>query len=547
MSKRSRIVIWLFLSTLLLAFIVRFFNLAKNPPALDWDEASIGYNAYSVLKTGRDEYGQFFPLSFQSFGDFKPPLYIYLAIFPIAIFDLNEFSVRFPSALLGTVAVFISFFCVTYLFGSFRTRDKIALMACLFLAISPWHVQFSRAAFEANIGLFLTIAGIWFFMLGLKRAQFFILSVFTLLLSLYAYHSNRLVIPVFILGLLIYFRKTLLRDKRGIAIAAAVGVIITLPLIVSFFTMGGISARFKAVTALQVPDQLTDAKLFRNQDEARGEILGGLLHNRRILYSLNFISAYIDHFNLPYLFLKGDVYIRHNAHGMGILYLGDLFFIILGIYELLRSSQKDGRFVIFLWFFVAPLASALTKGTPHAVRSLLYLPTYQIFSALGCLSAYSYAKSRGMKILKIVIIFLLPVNFLYYLDLYHIHTPFEVSQAWQYGYKQAMAYVKENQGRFSKVIFTNKYDQPYIYFLFFNKIDPFWYQEVWNNKKPSQDLRSFDKYEFRRINWETDDDLREVLIVGSSGDPPEIPAENVTIAKEINFLDGSVAFRIVER
>ena len=100
----------------LLAFILRFWDLGSNPPSLDWDEASLGYNAYSLLKSGKDEYGTFLPLSIRSFGDYKPPLYTYLTTIPVAIFGLNEFSTRFISAFFGTLTVLMGYYLVKELF-----------------------------------------------------------------------------------------------------------------------------------------------------------------------------------------------------------------------------------------------------------------------------------------------------------------------------------------------------------------------------------------------------------------------------------------------
>jgi len=93
-----------------LGFILRFWQLGVNPPSLDWDEASLGYNAYSLFTTGKDEYGNPWPLSIRSFNDYKPPLYTYLTILPVALTGLNEFSTRFISALFGSLSVVIGYF-----------------------------------------------------------------------------------------------------------------------------------------------------------------------------------------------------------------------------------------------------------------------------------------------------------------------------------------------------------------------------------------------------------------------------------------------------
>src|SRR3989344_5777104 len=94
----------------LLAAILRFYQIDSNPPSLYWDEASLGYNAYSILKTARDEHGTFLPLTnFAAFGDYKPPGYIYVTVPAVWIFGLTEFAIRFPSAFFGTLTVLITY------------------------------------------------------------------------------------------------------------------------------------------------------------------------------------------------------------------------------------------------------------------------------------------------------------------------------------------------------------------------------------------------------------------------------------------------------
>jgi len=100
----------------LLALAIRTVNLGNHPPGLTWDEAGLGYNAYSILKTGRDEHGIFMPLIFKSFGDYKPGIYVYLTVPSIAVFGLTEFAVRFPSALAGTLTVLFTYFLAKELF-----------------------------------------------------------------------------------------------------------------------------------------------------------------------------------------------------------------------------------------------------------------------------------------------------------------------------------------------------------------------------------------------------------------------------------------------
>src|SRR3990167_393103 len=153
--------------TVLLGFIIvlasflRFYNLGVNPPSLTWDEVAWGYNAYSLGIDGKDEHGRFLPLNYlESFGDFKPPLYAYLDVIPVKIFGLNEFAVRFPSAILGSLTVLLTYFLTKRIFWQSERKNLYGLTSAFILAISPWHIMLSRAAFEANVATFFIVLGV---------------------------------------------------------------------------------------------------------------------------------------------------------------------------------------------------------------------------------------------------------------------------------------------------------------------------------------------------------------------------------------------------
>ena len=151
---------------ILLALFLRVWRLGVNPPHLTPDEAALGYNAYSILRTGRDEYGKLLPIIFKSFGDYKPGLYVYLTVPFVGLFGLNELAVRLPSALAGVLAVYLIYRVVLEVFKENTSKinyQRLAMMASFLLAISPWHIHFSRGAWEVNVSLTLTLAGIYFF------------------------------------------------------------------------------------------------------------------------------------------------------------------------------------------------------------------------------------------------------------------------------------------------------------------------------------------------------------------------------------------------
>src|SRR3989304_6777330 len=213
---------------ILLASFLRLYKLGSVPPSLYWDEASLGYNAYSILTTGHDEHGKFLPITnFAAFGDYKPPGYIYAAVPAIAAFGLNEFSIRFPSAFFGVLTVVITYLLTKKIFK----REKIALFASFFLAISPWHIQFSRGAFEANVGLFFSSLGIYLFFKFAKDNKIYLLfSALSFIAAIYAFTGQRLFFPLILLILAIQFKREIRENLRTVVFIGIVSLVLFWPL-----------------------------------------------------------------------------------------------------------------------------------------------------------------------------------------------------------------------------------------------------------------------------------------------------------------------------
>lgn len=534
------------LLVILVAAFLRLYQLGVNPPSLDWDEASLGYNAYSLLKTGKDEFGRSWPTSIRSFEDYKPALYTYLTIPVVAIFGLNEFATRLPSALSGVLAVFFTYFLVKELLSRIAFDHEYSRLVGLFtaglLAISPWHLQFSRVAFEANVALTCMIVGLYLFLRSLREGWTLPLSAIVLSLSFYAYHSPRLLVPLILLGWTFIFRNIFWQRRRWIIVSVALAFIVLLPFINEFTSSG--RARFSSVTVLSPQGRLDQAIEAWKKDTANGDWLGRVWHNRRLVYALEIARGYLDHFNFDFLFLYGDAPGRHHSSDMGMLYLVEAPFILLGIFYLLKRKEQTSR-VIFWWFLLAPAASALTTGTPHAVRALFYLPLYQLFTAIGvyyCLLKFKTKKNYTLTFLTIISFGFL-LNISYYLDSYYKRMPIESARDWQYGYKEAVFGAARWESEVDQIVMTYNYDQPHIYVLFYRQIDPAWYQAQPKGESIMRFERKFGKYVFRPIKWDQDQHLKNVLFIGTPG---EIPVDAKEIVAEIPFPDGQIAFRIVK-
>lgn len=143
-----------------LAAVLRFINLDRVPAGLIPEEASTAWNAYSLSQTGRDEWNNFLPVIFSETGGFKLALNSYLMVPAVAIFGLNEFSARIPTALAGVLAVIFTYFLTFELFR----RKTVSLAAAFLFAVSPWHISMSRYGVDVNWGIPFFFAGFLFFL-----------------------------------------------------------------------------------------------------------------------------------------------------------------------------------------------------------------------------------------------------------------------------------------------------------------------------------------------------------------------------------------------
>ncbi|MBU0618999.1 glycosyltransferase family 39 protein [Patescibacteria group bacterium] len=522
----------------ILAGCLRFYKLGQVPLSLDWDEASLGYNAYSLLKTGKDEFGNLLPINLRSFEDYKPALYSYLTIIPVGLFGLTEFSVRFVSALAGTLTVLVVYLTMRH--------APYAAIAGFLLAISPWHLQFSRIAFEVNLGLFFFSLGVFFIFEvppagGTKRLGIlsFLTSAVAFVLAMYSYHSFRLIVPVFVILVFLFRFKQFLKQKKTVLVSLFIALILLIPLLGSFLNQEG-QARFSSVTTL-TPTGTLDRSIRLMDYDRKIDSLFSVLHNRRIVYFLTAIKGYLDHFAPNFLFLIGDHSLRHHILNHGMFYIWQLPLIIIGMIYLLKKKSRYSL-MLWLWLLVAPLASALTSGTPHAVRAILMVVPLTIFSAIGLWRANLMLKTKKILLLSVYLLLII-LTARYFVQYYYIY-PKQAARDWQYGFKQVVEFIQtENQTKLPTIV-TYEYDQPHIFFMFYQQTDPTEYQQKWANNPIERFERSFDNYQFRKINWAEDQQLQDVYIVAAASEVPDNPPG---LIKEIYFPDGTPAFKIIKK
>ncbi len=536
MNKKFNIL--LFSLIFFIAVFLRFYQLNNIPPSLNWDEVSIGYNAYSISQTGRDEWGQFLPLSFRAFGDYKLPFYIYLDVPFVAFFGLNELAVRLPSLLSGIGIVILTFLILKELTKSV----SLALWGMFMSATMPWLVTFSRIALEANLALFLTMVSFYLFLQSLKKKNFLPLSVLFLGLAAFTYNSSRvLILPFSLLGAIFLF-KVLKKKDFFVSLIVLLGFIG-----VTFFQALTVDsgARYRWITILD-EGAITEINQLRGSSILPSP-LGQLVYNKATYFIVEASKNYITHFDPNFLFLKGGSNFQFSVPGTGQIYSVLFPLILLGIWKMAKERKK-WQLLILGWMLIAPIPGAITRDAPHALRTIFLTIPLIFFAVMGIKWIRDHLSLRVFIPLAIITVLILIGNTYIFWQNYSGDYRKNYSWSWQYGYKQAMEFVKNNQHSYDRIVFTKKYGEPHEFLLFYLKYDPDKYQTDESLIRYKQSdwfwVDKFDKFEF--INdWEVKNGvlrMKNTLLITTRNN---YPADS-QILETINFLDGERAFEIVE-
>ncbi|MEK7154696.1 MAG: glycosyltransferase family 39 protein [Patescibacteria group bacterium] len=497
---------------LLLSLGLRLVLLDSRPLGFTWDEAAHGYNAYSLLKTGRDEYGKILPLVLKSFGDYKPGLYTYFTVFSVGIFGLNEFATRLPSAVFGVLLV-----AVIYLLS----KNKLA---ALLLAINPWAIQFSRGSWEANLSLLLTTLGAVLFI----RKRFWLSALF-FGLTFWSYQGAKMFTPLLVISLFLIYRPAIKSLIKPLLLL----LLLLLPIGLGFSTQSGrlkVFSVFSYTRSADVTDQI------KHQDSS--PLYFPLFHSEGYDQLRGITRRYLNHLSPYYLFVAGDwTNLRQSIPYYGYFHLPEIITILIGLIVLLRTNNQLTK-LLFVWLLLAILPSALSRDLVSGVRSLPMVIPLTIISAIGL--------SKAKYLLPVILIF-----FIYFLDLYFLHLPYFTGKDWLYPYKPAFKLVSQYQDNYNRIIFTNTLGQPYIFMLFYYQIDPATYQAQSKLIADAQgdvgQVTKYGKFVFKRVDWPAERGDSSTIFVGDQFELPEqdMNPTNIKRLGEIYYPNGAHALRIV--
>ncbi len=539
---------WLLILALILGTVLRLYQLGSLPNALTWDEAALGYNAYSIIKTGRDEFGKFLPIIFKSFGDFKPGLYVYLAIPPIAVLGLTEFAVRLPSALAGILAIYGVFLLVSEIFREEKNKTLMASLCALFLALMPWHIHFSRGAWETNVFATLLLFSLYFLLVFIRSGKFLNYSIILALLTFITYQAAKLFTPlVLLLPVLLYWSEFRSQFKAFFAVKknkAIVAFALAFFLSLTLSTMSGESAnRLKRLSIFGYHPGISEQL---RATDSNNSLSLSLFHNQPQLITRLIASRYLKHLSPGVLFYEGTGIVeRGHVPGMGMLLPFDFIWVILGIFFLIKFSSLKNALLITGLLLLSPLPGSLTLSEYSTVRALFLTIPLAILCGQGAYLAITRFKTLSLVAGAISIVF-----FFYFVDILFVHSKYIYAKEFQYGYKEAMQFI--NQYPSNKVVMTDVLGQPYIFYLFYSRFDPATYQKINEFQSGGYDVGNVAKVglaEFHQSGLSEVSNQFGTIFVGTIGNFPEnFDFSLPTIEKHVDVLfpNGDISLRIIK-
>lgn len=462
---------------ILIASLLRFWNLGEIPGGMTEDEKTYIYNAYSIWHTQKDIGGNYLPLSFNFYNSFSPvPIYL-MAPF-VGLLDLSLFSARLPFAVMGVLDILLLFFITKLLFR----KDSIALASSFVLAVSPWHLQFSRISYDGAAALFFFLCGIYLF-LKFKEKGSILFSLPFFLLGFYSYHATKIFLLALIPLLLISFWSDLRSRKKELLLFLTSIATIFLSFILVVNTQG--------VTRQQVllyNDTASLTKIVDNEREysSAPNVLKPIFSNKITTVYRALKENYLHAFSPEYLFVKGEEGYSKFIYGtglQGVLYLVELPLLLFGIWNILQK-RNPARGFILAGLLLSPVPAAITVDQSYGMRTIMMLPFLAILIGIGIESVFFNLK-RGIYryiILGIIILgYATSIGYNFYQ--YHFLYSQYASETWHGSSKDLAEYISIKSPSY-KNVFVSANESFLLHYATYAKLEPYDVQRVYGTQMP---------------------------------------------------------------
>ena len=502
------------ISVALLMWLPKFGQL---PMGLNRDEAALGYNAYSILKTGKDEWGNSLPVSITSFGDQKLPGYTYFLIPFLIAFDLKIWVVRLPSLLAGVSVVICLGLLAVQLAKLAKIKKNLQLifswLAMIITAISPWQMHFSRVAYETHLAMGFFLEGLVLFLFAIDGSSFIqhrikqrtLLWGASLLIALSAltYHSYQIFLPLFVVALgIIFFQQLKKIDKLSL-----VGSVIILAISVWLLSSGGVFSANKVKGKGLNPyteDNLTADVLAMRVPSNIPDSIERIGFNKLFSFTKLLSQNYFSTISGTFFFSHGSGHGDHNPGNGNNLHLYAAPFIVLGLLALWENRKKKSAQLLLAWVIFALLPSSMTINPLLEVRIATVFPVLNMLTAIEVIYGLSFLKPQLRWIGGGALVFTMLVSaystFIFYTKL----TPKIAVDNTPYHKLAKQLYIYQQESGF--VLTQSPTSSPYIWYLFENKIDPEFVQQhtihYGTTDEGFSHVKQIGNVFFESINWE---------------------------------------------
>jgi len=328
-----------------------------------------------------------------------------------------------------------------------------------------------------------------------KKVKLLVISSVLFVITMFTYHSFVLFIPVFVLALIIFFAKPIFGNKKAY-------ILVAIFIILSMVAIFSASSGSNKLSTLIINDKniiYERVEKLRGDNASKNSLFERMLFTKYLGVPYQIAQNYISSFSPSFLFDKGGEKLIHNIGSFGNLYLFDVVFLFIGFAGLFWNREKSLKLLI-IWLIIAPLSSAITKDAPNSTRLFVLMPLFVLIASYGAYQIFVFLKKRTIinDAIKGVIIFLFLFNILYFLDIYFVHFNVQRARFWHYGYREAVKLTDKYPTY--NVAMRGPENFPYIYFLFYEKYNPYLFRKEVVYYPPTSEgfyyVKSFGRYQF---------------------------------------------------
>jgi 4-amino-4-deoxy-L-arabinose transferase-like glycosyltransferase len=465
---------WVIVSALVVIIIIgasiRLWGFPNTPAGLNQDEIAAAYEAYSLVETGGDRWGNHLPAYFPAWGSGQNVLYSYLTAPFVALFGLTPFSVRAVAVIFGILAIPLLFLAVRRWYGT-----KAALLAAFVLAVTPWHFMLSRWGLESNLLPFFLLLGVYTFGKAIDKkstniTRYIALAPFAL--ALYAYGIGSVVIAGILVLLFVCYFKQIKQHILSWVIAAGLFVVLALPF--GLFMLKNYILRsslwFEDLLPFSIP-MLSQTRL----EQIAGDTLGG---------NVSFIvSGFND--QLPWNSLPNAPVIFG-----GIVILA-FFAIVWRI--VFHIKRRDITLSPFLVWFIASVPLFFIAPLNLNQSNAIYIPIIVMAVDGVMIIARSLRQQRAMywTLIGIFILYVSLAGFLAVKDYFSNNYQSSLNENFNPGFSSMLIKADALAGD-QPLYITNTLLLNYVQTLWYLHISPQHFQSY----KPTFTNANFDKYYF---------------------------------------------------